>query len=62
MKDASKRFGLDSMKAKIVTRSESSKTIVIIGMMGILLILIFINKMYDGTKKNTEENKVIASS
>lgn len=62
MKDASERFNLDSMKVKIVTRSENSKTIVIIGMVGIFLILAFMNELYEGTKRNIEQEKVISSS
>mgnify|MGYP000901147290 CR=1 FL=1 len=43
MKDSSERLGLDSMKAKIMARSESSMSVIIIGMLGIFGILAFIN-------------------
>lgn len=62
MKDASERFNLDSMKVKIVSRSENSKTVVIIGMVGIFLILAFMNELYEGTKRNIEQGKVMSSS
>lgn len=55
MKDASLRFNLDSMKAKIVARSQSSLTVVIIGMVGIFAILTFINVAYSGSMKNIQE-------
>jgi hypothetical protein len=62
MKDSSSRFKLDSMKAKIVARSESSLTVVIIGMVGIFFILTFINVAYAGSMKNIEESKIITAS
>ena len=62
MKDSSERLGLDSMKAKIMARSESSMSVIIIGMLGIFGILAFINQTAEGAEENIQKEKVISHS
>ena len=62
MKDSSERFNLGSMKAKIVARSESSMTVVVIGMVGIFLILTLINQTFMSAEGNMHKEQVISKS